>query len=215
MVERRDLIEKGKSAGESVAGTLKSAAGTLKSTAGTVGSKAKAGASKAASATRRGVRESYNELTDDNVTDQEQARLERARQEAREEARAEARQEFREEYRENIADEAYDMELQRLRRRNQQVDNATQPRRPSGLGLFGGTPQPQQPQATDDGNNGDARRQPRRPAASLFGMPAGRQRRAQEQSEQRADPVASLFGMGQQTQDTDDDTRPPSPFGLF
>lgn len=183
MVDRQSLLDTGKSAGSSIAGTLSSVAGTVSETA-------KSGGRRAASATREGLQRSYEELTDDNVTDQDRARLGRAREEAITEARQEARREYREEYQENIADEAYDRELQRLRRQ-QGTPQATRQAQPTtasrGMGMFG-IPQ-QQPSASDGGRD----EQPQAPQPTM----------------------ASLFGMGQPSQQSDRDDAARDPlFGL-
>jgi len=149
MADRRSLLNTGKDVGSSIAGTFKSVAGT-------VAEKGK----QAASRSRSGVRKQFKDLTDETVTDQDQARLERARQEALQEARQEARDEFQEEFRENVADEAFDAELQRLRRQtgiNPMADEGSTPestqqaqtRSQSGfgaMGLFGPSPAQQRAQ---------------------------------------------------------------------
>lgn len=111
--KRRKLLETSKSAGKSIAGTLGSVAGTISSKTGLLKDRSKQAAAQA----RAGVVDEYNKLTDETVTDQDRARLQRAQREARQEAAQEARREFREEFRENIFDEAYDAELQELRQK--------------------------------------------------------------------------------------------------
>lgn len=213
MVERRGLLDTGKELGSSVAGTFRSAAGTLKEAGESGASRARSAAGtlsqtgrQAASATASGVRDRYEDLTDDTVTDQEQARLERAREEALQEARQEARQEFQEEYQENLFDEAYDMELTQLKRQNPNVESRSRRGRSSrkrkisrqvderleeqqqqpvgggmGMGFFG-VPQSRREPVEDD-DTGDER-PPRQPAnLGLFGVPQQPPPQEQQQEE--------------------------------
>jgi len=147
--KRRKLLDTGKRAGKSIAGTLSSIAGTIESKTGLAKQRA-----------TDAVVDRYQSLTDDTVTDQEQARLQRARQEAQQEARQEARREFQEEFRENVFDEAYQAELESLQRTGRGQDSTvgkivsagqrvadSQAAQPQGGGqgmavnLFGGPPQ--------------------------------------------------------------------------
>jgi hypothetical protein len=89
----------------------------LRQAASAVASGAKQTAAQARDVVReqRAKRE-LQQFRSEEVTDQQEARLERARNEARQEAVQDARQEFREEYREEIKDQRREEELQRLKR---------------------------------------------------------------------------------------------------
>lgn len=86
---------------------LRRAAGAAKNVAGTLGEGV------------RNIKEDISERRRQRqfVTDQEQARLERAEEEARQEAIKEARQEFRNEYREEIRAQTREEQLRELRQR--------------------------------------------------------------------------------------------------
>jgi len=99
MADRRSLRDRAAKLKESLAGTVGDAADSARQ----------------AVANRRARRE-LQEFRDEEVTDQGEARLQRARQQAQQEARQEARQEFVKEYREEVRTELRDEELQRLRR---------------------------------------------------------------------------------------------------
>jgi len=161
MVDREKLLETGQELGSSVAGTLSDVAGTLKDKG-----------SKASQRVRSDVRERFEELTDETVTDQEQARLERARQEALIEARQEAQREFREEFQKNVFQEAYDAELTRIEQQRgvrvrDDAENSQQSPQPmQTMAMFGVPTQPPQQQSSDQTSQPPQEN----PVANLFGV---------------------------------------------
>jgi len=196
MVDRQGLLDTGKEIAQSAAGTFKSAAGTLAETG-----------KDALSRTGERVQESVQELTDDDLTTQERARLERAREEAQREARREAQEEFEEEFRENIVDEAFDRELQRLQRETgvdvsdrQQTEpeprvTATEVTQSIATGGRQQRAPPPQPEP-----------RPASPSLGLFGVPTSPQGRATEERQETASPqfqmTEQLFGINPEGEET-------------
>jgi len=229
MANRRSLLDTGKSAASGVAGTLSSVAGTVKDRGGGVLDRAS-----------QGVKESYKELTDDDLTKTEKKRIQRAKAEAEKEARDEAREVFEKEYKENLYDEAFAKELSRLQSEGPGVNRVTTNRgnrkkklkkqvlerekrqerrsRPamSGTSLFGGPPMGTTP-APEPKERAPAPRQSQMNAMSLFGVPQrGPPREEPEPAPQQpAMGGMAMFGpMGQvQEQDESQEMRDPL-FGM-
>jgi hypothetical protein len=121
----------------------------------------------------RQARQDLESFRDEEVTDQGEARLQRARQEAQQEARQEARQEFREEYREQIREETRENRVEELRREFGLEDD--EPEQQQGFGMGGGQQRQAPPglgpaRPVDTDNDGEAEAVVQRgPGGRLFG----------------------------------------------
>jgi len=171
--DRRSLRERVGSAARSVAGTLGEGAREAAST--TV-----EGAQQLTDEARqrlrnRQARQNLESFRDEEVTDQAEARLQRARQEAQQEARQEARQEFREEYAEEVRENVREERVQELRREFGLDDD--EPEQQQGFGMaMGGSQERQAPpglgagRAVDTDGDGQADAVVQRgPGGGLFG----------------------------------------------
>lgn len=149
MVSRRKLREKASSVKESVAGTISDKKQQLKQ-------KVK----------NRRKRKELENFRDQEVTDQGQARLQRAKKQAQQKARQEARQEFIEEYRDEVRDELREEELQRLRRENNVGQNQQQG---GGFGALLGEPR----EPAEQGEPREQRPEPAGATIPAMGPPPG------------------------------------------
>jgi len=170
--DRRSLRERVGSAARSVAGTLGEGAREAAST--TV-----EGAQQLTDEARqrlrnRQARQNLESFRDEEVTDQGEARLQRARQEAQQEARQEARQEFQEEYREEVKENVREERVEQLRREFGIQDQQEQ-QQGFGMGMGGGQERQAPPglgagRAVDTDGDGQADAVVQRgPAGGLFG----------------------------------------------
>jgi hypothetical protein len=179
--DRRSLRERVGSAARSVAGTLGEGARDVAET--TV-----EGAQELTSEARqrlrnRQARQDLESFRDEEVTDQGEARLQRARQEAQQEARQEARQEFREEYREQIREETRENRVEELRREFGLEDDE-QEQQGFGFGMGGGQQEQRQAppglgvgQPVDTDNDGEAEAVVQRGPAGTFLQPVAEDER--------------------------------------
>lgn len=162
MAKRSKLRKTAKKAKESLAGTVSDASASLKQ--------------KVRNAKARRELANYRS---DEVTDQGQARIERAKAEARQEAMQEARQEFQKEYREEVKDNVRDEQLEALRRQYGLSDDES-----GSGGMLGGGISGPDPGGYD----------PEERLGEMFGADAG-----MAGDDERAADILSGFGFGEET----------------